>query len=416
MKNCIKYSLIVFTLLIAASSPVLSQSISSARAVALGSAYTSLAKGVDAAKFNPANLGLLSHRQNEVELVGIGANVSNNAFTLNDYNTYTGAFLTSDDKDDILSKVPKEGLKLSINAEASAISVAMGSFIFSTSGVGIADINMNKDVLDLILNGNSFADTIDLSGSYSEAIAYGAASLSYGTQIYKSGDRQMAIGATFSYLRGFGVEKVIEMQGMMATYAAGFQGEGRVIAQTASGGYGYALDIGATIQFNKNYTAGARIKNFLSNLTWNNNTEEHGYIFSFDTMTIDNIDADYVTSDDYTKSVSNFSTKLPSVLNVGLAKTTGSLLWAVDWEQGFRSETGVSTRPRISAGMEWNQIAFMPLRFGYSTGGDSNSAFSFGSGFHSPVFFIDYAVVTGNSFSGSSSKGLNFAITTGFHF
>lgn len=415
MKN-IKIILITVLLVFISTDFINSQSMSSARAMALGSAHTSLAVGVDAAKFNPANLGLLSHRQNGIELLGVGANVTNNSFTLDDYNKYTGAFLTTDDKNDILSKIPKEGLKLSMDAEASVFSLAMGSFVFSAYGVGLADINLNKDVMDLILNGNVYADTIDFSGSYSEALAYGAASISYGRPVYKAGDRQLAIGATFSYLRGIGVEKVIEMNGMAATFATGFQGSGNIKIQTASGGTGYALDLGASLKLNKNYTVGARIKNFLSALNWNNGTEEHGYIFDFDTMTIDNMNADYVTSDDYSKPIAAFSTNLPSVLNVGIAKTSGSILWAVDWEQGFRSETGASTRPRISGGLEWQPIGFLPLRMGYSTGGDKNSSFSFGSGFHFPVLYMDFAIVSGNSFSGSSSKGLNFAFTAGLNF
>ena len=50
------------------------------------------------------------------------------------------------------------------------------------------------------------------------------------------------------------------------------------------------------------------------------------------------------------------------------------------------------------------------------TGGNKPTAFLFGSGFHMPVFYIDYAVVTGATLTGNSSKGLNFAVSTGLHF
>jgi hypothetical protein len=133
-------------------------------------------------------------------------------------------------------------------------------------------------------------------------------------------------------------------------------------------------------------------------------------------MTVDNMDEDYVVTDDYSIEIDDFSTNLPSVLNVGLANTSGKLIWAVDWEQGFRRATGVSSKPRLSLGLEWSPLASLPLRTGYSVGGNRNSAFSFGSGFHLPYFFIDYAFVTGTTFSGYSSKGLNFAITTGMCF
>ena len=46
---------------------------SSARSVGMGGAYIGLAKGVDAARYNPANLGLTGYRDTRLEIVGIGA-------------------------------------------------------------------------------------------------------------------------------------------------------------------------------------------------------------------------------------------------------------------------------------------------------------------------------------------------------
>ncbi len=408
--------LLTLVLLLLLSGTALSQESSSARSVAMGSSFTVLAQGVDAVKFNPANLGIKAYRENGVELVGVGANVANNAFTLNDYNSYTGAFLTDADKEDILDKIPSEGLQLTAEAEASALTVARGPFAFAIQGFGVADINLSKDVMELVLQGNTFADTIDMTGSYSEAVAIGAASLSYGTSIYTSGTRELAVGVTAKYLYGIAIERVTEMEGMVATWATGLEGSGRLVAQTATGGNGYALDLGATLKLNGRYAVGARIKNVISSMTWTDGTEEHGYNFSFDTMTVDNMEDDHVVSDDYTREIGSFETDLPSVLNVGMAKTSGSLLWAIDWEQGFRRAYGTSSKPRISAGLEWAPVKALPLRAGYCTGGNKPTAFSFGSGFHMPVFYIDYAVVTGATLTGNSSKGLNFAVSTGLHF
>ncbi len=408
--------LMITTILILFSSAIQAQSSSSARAVALGSAYTSLATGIDAARFNPANLGLKTHRQNSIELAGIGANINNNSFTLDDYNKYTGAYLSTSDKNDILNKIPNEGLKISFEADASAVGISYGSFVFTTSGTALADVNLNKDIINLMLNGNTYADTINITGSYSEGYAYASAGFSYGKAIYKSGSRQLSIGATYKYLKGFGLEKVIELEGMAATYATGIEGQGKAIVHKSEGGSGYAVDFGAALQISSQYTVGASIKNFFSSMTWNKNNEEIGYLFNFDTMTVANMGNDFITSDDYTIPIGDFTTTLPSSLNLGFAKTSGKTLWAVDWEQGFSSKTGVSTEPRLSAGVEFNQFSYIPIRFGYGFGGNKNSAFSIGSGIYLSAFHMDFAVVTGNSFSGGSSKGANFAFTTGLYF
>lgn len=391
-------------------------STSSARAVAMGGAHMGLASGVDAARFNPANLGLTDRQHTGLELVGVGANINNNAFTLDDYNKYTGAFLTSDDKDYILSRIPSEGLKLQAHAEAGVLSATTGPFAFTVTGVGLADVNLSKDIFELVLNGNTIADTIDVSGSYSDAVSYVSAGLSYGYALYTQGSRQLTVGVTAKYLRGLYVEHVVEMQGLASTEIDGFAGDGKVILQTAEGGSGYGLDLGAALKLSKDYTVGAVVHNVVGEITWSDNPTEYGYIFNFDTMNVDNMDDDFVTSDDYDKEISNFSTSLPRVLTAGIAKTSGTVLWAVDWEQGLETKQGVSTEPRLSLGAEWSPIGVMPLRAGYAFGGDRNAGFSFGSGFHAAMVQLDFAVVTGNGFSGYSSKGANLALSLGLQF
>ncbi|HVP06973.1 MAG TPA: hypothetical protein VMS71_03950, partial [Candidatus Acidoferrum sp.] len=100
----------------------------------------------------------------------------------------------------------------------------------------------------------------------------------------------------------------------------------------------------------------------------------------------------------------------------GLAKTSGSLVWAIDWQQGFKQTAGASKKPRLSLGAEWSGLKLLPLRAGYATGGAKNSAFSFGSGIDLLAYYLDVAMTTGSSFSGYSAKGLNVAVSTGLHF
>jgi len=411
-------AVLIATLILLWSYPVMAGGSSSARSVAMGGAHIGLAKGVDAAKYNPANLGLTDYRLNNLELAGIGASIANNSFTLDDYNTYTGAFLTDDDKTDILHKIPNDGLRFTVDVEASAMAFSMGNFAFATIGVGLADINLNKDLADLVLNGNTYADTIEVTGSYSDALGYVSGGLSYGMPLMKLGSKELTIGATGKYIKGLGVERVVKLQGMATTHEYGYSGEGQMIVQTATGGNGYAIDIGAALKINNDFTAGVCIKNILSSISWNNRTEEHGYIFSFDTMTVENADDDdLVVSEDYSEDISSFSTTLPSVMTIGFAKTSGNFIWAIDYEQGFRKKAaGASTKPRLSIGLEWSPLNMLPLRTGFAAGGDRNTSFSIGSGFNCANFYMDFAALVGTSFSGYSSKEVNLAFTTGLCF
>lgn len=389
---------------------------SSARSMAMSGAYMSLASGVDAARYNPANLGFQKYRQTGLELVGLGVNISNNSISLGDYNRYTGAVLTDADKNEILDKVPSEGLNLIADVEASVFSLSYNSFVFSVTGVGVADVNLSKDIIELVFNGNTFGQEIELTGSYSDAVAYVATGLSYGRQIANIGSRRLAVGVTAKYIKGIGVEELTELEGSFNTLETGFVGSGRMVARTATGGSGFALDIGGALELNHDYTVGLSIKNFLSNISWSGNAEEHGYMFSFDTMTVDNMGDDYVVSENYTNDIAGFSTKLPATMTVGIANVSGQLLWAVDWQQGFHVGNGSSTKPRLAAGVEWNKLSVLPLRAGFAVGGNRGTAFSVGSGLHLGAFRMDFAAQTGSSFSPYSTRGLNFALTTGLNF
>ena len=87
-KNLRNFAAIVLTAFfgLTASSPINAGELTSARSVAMGGALTALADGVDAAKFNPANLGLSGYQITGLELISAGINISNNSFTLSDYN------------------------------------------------------------------------------------------------------------------------------------------------------------------------------------------------------------------------------------------------------------------------------------------------------------------------------------------
>ncbi len=417
--NCSnKLRIVLIVLLVcswSAADSVNAGELSSGRSLALSGAMTVLANGVDAARFNPANLGLNGYAPFQVELISFGFNVSNNSWTLDDYNKYSGATLSASDKADILDKIPNEGWNFKADAEAAALSLALGKFALSFSGVGAADANLNKEIIELLLNGNTFTDSVVATGSYSDGIAYAKVGLSYGHLLYNAGDRQLAVGGTLKYLRGIGLEEIVELKGLAATMSTGFQGNGEIITRTASGGTGFALDLGGTLKVNRDYTIGARLENVLGLINWNKNAREHGYIVNFDTLTINNA-GDVVVDSEYTNNIASFSTRLPVVMNLGAANTSGKLLWAVDWEQGFKRTAESSTKPRLSIGIEWLKLGIMPLRAGFSFGGGRGESYSFGSGFDLGPYYLDFAGVTGSGLSIYSAKGLKVAFSTGFRF
>lgn len=409
---------IVLSLLLMFSGPSKAASgLSNARAAAMAGAQISLAKGFYSPSFNPANLGISDYQMRGMQVFGAGVSLNNNSLSLDDYNRYTGAHLSEADKQYLLSKIPTEGLKVSADGEVSALGLGAGNFAVSLSAVGAAEINLNRSVIELLLNGNTYGESVDMDGIYGDGYGLASLNFSYGHRLYKSYDRQLAVGATMRLLKGLVYEEIIEANGRAVTLSTGFEGAGNIVTRTASGGTGFAVDLGATLQLNKNYTVGAAIYNFASAVRWNKETEEHHYQFAFDTLTAVNLDNDsLITTVDTAVAIAPFTTGLPSTIRVGLAKTSGALLWAIDWEQGFKLAAGSSPTPRISTGMEYRVLSFLPVRAGFGLGGKQGTTYAGGIGFNFAPVSLDVGIANYNAVAGSSGKGINFAVTGGLHF
>lgn len=410
-------SIMIFCMMMAPTSPMAASGLSNARAAAMAGAQISLAKGYYSPSFNPANLGLEDFQMRGMQVFGAGISLSNNSLSLDEYNRYTGAHLTEADKRELLSKIPAEGLKASGDGEVSMLGYGSGSIAVSLSAIGAGEINMSRDLVELLLNGNTFNQTVDMDGVYGEGYGLASLNFSYGRRLYKNFDRELAAGATVRLLKGLEYQKVIEANGQAVTLATGFDGAGSLVTRTASGGTGFSVDLGTTVQLNKDYTVGAAIYNFVSAIRWNKEAEEHHYSFVFDTLTAVNMDNDsLITTVDTVIAVDPFTSNLPSSIRVGLAKTRGALLWAVDWEQGFKQAAGSSPTPRVSTGAEYRIFNFLPVRAGFGLGGKQGTTYAGGIGLDFAPVNLDLGVANYNAVVGSSGKGINFAITGGIHF
>jgi hypothetical protein len=190
-----------------------------------------------------------------------------------------------------------------------------------------------------------------------------------------------------------------------------------MIARTAEGGNGYGIDVGAALKLSDSYTAGLTFSNLLSNINWNTATEEHGYHFAFDTISLDDMDDDSINvSDDYSIEIPGFSSRLPVVMRTGVARTSGKILWAVDYVQGFHLAAASSTKPRLAAGAQYRPFQRTPLRAGLSLGGGKGAVFSLGFGFEIPVFYMDIALSNNSTLNFGATKGLHLALSTGLKF
>jgi len=386
--------------------------ISNPRSVAMGGAYTAVARGVEAPGWNPANLGLSGKDVYRLNLISIGLGIHNNSFSKHQYDLYNGSYLTPNDKQDILASIPTQGLRADFDTEVQALGLSFGSFAFTAAGLGASDFTLSKDIVDLLLNGNELNRVYNVEATEGEGWGMSSFGISAGFPITIPAFKEFSVGASIRYLVGFGYGKVMEANSNLTTDIDGIHGSGRVVIDYARGGNGIGIDIGAAaILLNQQWSVSFGIRNILNYINWNSETKRFIYTFTADSLTAENIaesdiDSLFIDSDE-TINTNPFSKSLPPELRIGIARSTNRVTLAVDFVQGLRRAAGASTTPEIAFGTELRLVHFFPLRTGFSLGGKRGFSSSVGFALDFSIFSLDFAISSkGGLFSG---RGLGVA-------
>ncbi len=391
---------------------------SNARSVAMGGAYSALARGVESPAWNPANLALSAKKKYHLNLFSVGLGINNNSFSKKQYDLYNGKFLTEKDKLDILTSIPDEGINGNLDTEVQALGFAIGNFAFSASGLGASDFTFSKDVAELALNGNEIDRVYNIGNTRGEGWGISSYGVSVGFPLSVSFFQEFAVGVSIKYLKGHVFGKVVEAESSMLTNINGVHGSGKLVLDHSLGGNGFSLDIGSAALVNQNWAISFGISNLVNKISWNNDNERFTYTFTADSISVEkiedtDIDSVYIDSDE-TEDIDSFSSTLPSQMRIGVARMTERLTLTFDYVQGFKKSAGVTSTPRLAFGSEFRFINFLPLRAGMAFGGKSGFSTSAGFAFDFSFFSWDFAISNkGGVFSG---KGLALAFGWMFRF
>ena len=386
-----------------------------ARSLAMGGAQTAVARGVDAAGWNPANLAFSPGTS--IGLAGMTADLHNNSFTLARYNEVSGQTLSYADKERLLADIPTGGFALDAEVAAGGLGVQVGRFAVTTGAVAAGRGNLDRDFFDLVLFGNELGETADFSDTWGEGYAIGRTSLSYGHQVFEGAVGRIAVGATASYLVGLYEMHVEEAGGSLTTSMSEISGEAYAAAVTADSGAGLGLDLGASWQAPGGWSLGLALDNVVGHLNWSGSVERTEIRVTAAELNAFNGDLDNaVTDSDTTYAAADYSTNLPRRLRLGAARDTGTLLLAADYVQGFADRAGTSATPQLNLGAEWRPLGWIAPRAGLSLGGAANVGVAGGLGFQFGFWQLDVAVVNRGGFSSGDTRGLGFGLSTRFVF
>ena len=388
------------------------QTVQSARSMGMADSYLLMSSNCEAALANPANLALNGRKNFSLKLLSAGGHVANNSFGISDYKKYNGAYLTESDKQDILNKIPTEGLSFDANAGASALSFSIGTIAVNFDAIGGGRGDISKDPIELALMGNKLGQVVTADGSGGDSWAAASIGVSYGHKLMSRGGFEFLGGATFKYLRGLGYFSAEEMTAEAVTEQTGFAGEGGLMTISSTGGSGYSVDLGLAMQ-GERAQYGLVVRNLISHIKWSKDVEVTLYTFEFSGITVDNMNEDsLITSNDEKVVLGEYDTRPPLEMELGAARKFGKLLTSASLRAGFEETAFVSKTPRLAGGVEYPLVKALDLRSGIAVGGVDAFSLAAGVGFNFGPLQLDLAYASSAKLQPWNGNGAKLALST----
>jgi hypothetical protein len=396
------------------------------RGLGMGLAYTAAARGVHAADWNPANLGLPDNPPFTFSLFSVSAGVGNNSFSINTYNEYAvDDYWDPDEVEKLLDQIPDDGLGVDVLADIRVLSFSAGRFALALTGRAGVSAMIDRTVLEIPFEGTRVGETYRFDDMDATSLAVGNVKISYGSPMRVSFADTFAVGGSFhmDVGGGYGTVDTSRLRLDVGTY--GFNIDGRYSARMAPMGRGWGADLGAAAKIGKKWTISAGLINVLGSIRWKRDVKRFTGLVVGDSVGVldfskdkdDEEEAeeeeDAVQDTAWESHAGAFSKKAPAELHLGCLYREGNTSLAVDLVQGFSNTGWVTTRPRLAVGTEWRRVRWLPLRAGVVMGGRIGFGTSFGFGVRPGKFVLDVGVLNRGFILPSSSKGAFLGVEMG---
>lgn len=411
----------------------------SIQGIGMGGTSVASSRGIDAVGINPANLARSLDGVVSIALSPVAVSLGSDFLNYDLYTRYftgvatdsgrIGYSLTDADKREILNAFPGSVGHAAAEAEARPLGVAVNLGDLGTVALTMTDrvagvVTIPRSYVEFLFYGNPPGSVYDFSQSSGVGFWMREYALSYGTNLPSPVFlRSLSAGASLKLVSGFGYYELEHFKSTLTTSAYGaLDGTIDLLARGAGinpggnssirvspfpdvAGRGFGLDLGAAGELTDFLRFGIGVTD-IGSMTWDANVRQTR---ASATIHLDN-PLDAAQRDSVEKALqgttqegSAFSTTLPTSLRIGVAielhkirglkkLIMGELLVAADYNQGLTGTFGSSTNPRVSLGVEYKPLTFLPIRAGVSVGGiEGGAGVAFGLGFHFGVFDLDLA-------------------------
>jgi len=413
-----------------------------AKSMSLGKTYNANTDGIYSIGINPANMMFSPSSHFEFSTVlplpALSMRVGTNFMSFDDFNYFFGGvngnarILTDADKQrlfDLFNNGGRVFADISIN-EFSAMYKAksnIGAFALSmVDYIGIS-FTVPKSIVELGLYGNQTNQVYSFNDAAAKSWWIRTYALSYARELPEIDQKifdKIAVGVSVKMVNGYSYIGMDHINTTLGTGASNqITGNADMVLLTAfspsfgsvydfdssnskssmgfspkPAGSGIGFDLGVSASMDKIWRFSLSVTD-IGSINWDKYTARYYGSGNFsvtdltDKAQIDSIKNKMIGKGEY---ISSFSTSLPTALRAGASYNLnnivpGSMLLALDYNQGFNDSPGNSKTPRFSLGVEWTPIGFFNLRTGLSVGGLDGFGWALGIGLNAGAVEFNFA-------------------------
>jgi hypothetical protein len=421
----------------------------STRALGMGGAYTSLARGYEAVYWNPAMLATTGRPGFTIGLPHLNVEVGSNVYGLKDFLTYANSGPLSDAaKHTLLDKMASDtSLAIRVLGGVQPFGLSIGPVALAVGSTFEGDLAVGKDAVELALFGNATRTapgqffTARGSSGFGWGATTAAASLALpfpmpvgrlsigitgkytiGHFLASAGDLGTRIGASPSF------SAVTAGQAIYTNYGQNcdsFKPTGTDVCG-GQAGKGISADLGAALQFaHGGITLSAVAVNAIGSMTWDDtrlvyermrrqvtqDVSGHVVTVTTDSTRLETpaaIDADPAARALKDSLLAHAS--FAKLLRFGFALRSGML--SLGGAMQMRLQQGLDQQPSqlVAAGAEYRLLGFLPLRVGASWDFGEATTLSAGTGLQLLGINIDASIA---NISGTVHPGVRVGLGVG---
>jgi len=385
--------------------------------------------GTQAVGVNPAQLASTMRPRFEYQLLQARAGLDNNSFSGSQYNRYTGAFLDSAAKQNILSSVPEAGLRLNSDADLNGLAFTTGIFGLAVRGHAAASGTIPRDMIDLALNGNQLDRRYSASNLQGEAIAYSDVTLGFGVPLA----RGFETGIGLKYMRGIFVAQNTQVDGYLLTTPYVINSEVLAGYRWAHGGNGYGLDWGMTYEWGsggqgsevggqKSFAVGRHLRvalaltNLNLGINWTTRPGAAVLKVNLDSVNLMQlVDSHGAGATEFVQSQPGaFKTQLPFFVNLGAAcEPAWGLTVGLSILEGSQNSALSSLMPAATVSAEYRGVRWLPLSAAVTAGGRDGFGLEAGLGLQCRGFELQ-AQIANQGGVALSARGLSAGLSISY--